>query len=159
LDHIKKWENKHWLIGFHQKEYIYYHYGSPDMMTDWVNKKAEYIRADFELANIIPEKLTIEDLYKICGIKEIYDYKDAKKIHKNQYRKEEYIKLQDLKNGYSPDKMLFILKDRAKYLMERGSTLNNPHIEFNYFSEWEKITENHANRLIFLVREYFSKNK
>jgi len=51
--------------------------------------------------------------------------------------------------------MLEIVKDRAKYLIERGSTLNNPHIPSAYFDGWTEITKNHAGQLRVMVREYF----
>jgi len=52
--------------------------------------------------------------------------------------------------------MLDIFKDRAKYLILRGSTLNNPHIPRKYFEGWEEITENHSAHLRKLVRDYFN---
>lgn len=152
-DHIKKWQGKHWLFGFYQEKYVYYKYASPSMMKPWIEEKAEYIRPDFELADIVSKKLTLYDLYQICGKKNIYSYYDAKRIHKMQYKKDKYLALQDLKAGYSSNRMLEILRDRAKYLIERGSTLNNPHIPASYFSGWEEITDNHAIRLRNLVKK------
>ena len=52
--------------------------------------------------------------------------------------------------------MLKILKQRCKYLIERGSTLNNPHIPASYFDGWERITKNHAKRLNELVFQSLS---
>jgi hypothetical protein len=153
LDHINKWQGKHWLFGFYQEEYVYYKYASPNMMTAWIEEKAEYIRPDFELADIASKKLTLDDLYQICDYKELYSYHDAKRIQKMQYKKDKYLALQDLKAGYSSNRMLEILRDRVKYLIERGSTLNNPHIPSSYFSGWEEITDNHAIRLRNLVKK------
>ena len=65
------------------------------------------------------------------------------------------IHLQDLEGGYSPPRMLEILKDRSKYLVERGSTLNNPHIPRSYFKGWTEITENHAEVLKDMVKAYY----
>jgi len=58
----------------------------------------------------------------------------------------------DLDNGYSPERMLDILKDRAEYLMKRGSTLNNPHIPESYYGDFPKITNDHAKTLRDLVK-------
>ena len=154
LDHIKKWKNKHWLIGFFVQDREYYKYGSPSMMAPWIKSKEEYIAPDFKLAKIAPSKINIEDMYSIIGKKDVYTYEDAKAIQKMQYKKEQYINQQDLENGYSPKRMLEILKDRAKYLIERGSTLNNPHIPFTYFDGWMEITENHAQKLRAMVQAY-----
>jgi hypothetical protein len=153
-NHISKWKNKHWLFGFFHKGMEIYKYGSPSMMQVWIEGKGKYIQSDFQLAEILPEKLTLSDLHKISGKKEIYSFLDAKVIQKNQYSKKEYRQLMDLEDGYSSDRMLQILKTRVKYIIERGSTLNNPHIPENYFSEWEEISDNHAQTLRRLVSRY-----
>jgi len=156
-DHIEKWKDKHWLIGFFIKGREYYHYGSPSMMRRWIKSKEEYIKPDFMLAELASQKLSTKDLYRVMEKKAVYSYEDAKGLQKNQYKKEKYIELQDIDNGYSPERMLEILQDRAKYLVERGSTLNNPHIPFTYFNGWIEITDNHAQVLRGLVRDYFNK--
>jgi hypothetical protein len=46
-----------------------------------------------------------------------------------------------------------MLRKRCQYVIERGSTLNNPHIPASYFVDWEKIDKNHAARLRELVVE------
>ncbi len=153
-DHIVKWKNKHWLIGFFLKGEKYYKYGSPSMMAAWIKSKEEYIEPDFKLASLLPEKIHLNDLYSILGEKKSYTYGDALSIQKKQYKKEKYISLQDLEGGYSAGRMLEIVKDRAEYLISRGSTLNNPHIPFSYFDGWEKITKNHAEHLRTMVATY-----
>lgn len=152
-DHIRKWRNKHWLIGFFKDGREYYHYASPAMMAEWINSKANYIRPDFTLADLASRHLTLNDMYQIMGEKTVYSYEDAKSLQKNQYLKAKYIELQDLDGGYSPERMLEIFKARSKYLIERGSTLNNPHIPFSYFKDWVEITDNHAEELRRMVRE------
>ena len=87
------------------------------------------------------------------GDKEIYTLEDAKKLQKKQYKIAEYKELMDVKDGYSQERMLQILKNRCQYLIERGSTLNNPHIPASYFEGWERITENHETRLKELVNQ------
>lgn len=154
-DHIEKWKDKHWLIGFFMNGREYYKYGSPLMMAKWIKDKEQYIAPDFKLAILVPSKLHLDDLYDILEKKGFYTYEDAKAIQKQQYSKQKYLELQDLKSGYSPERMLEILKDRAQYLIERGSTLNNPHIPFSYFNGWVEITQNHAEQLRDMVRNYF----
>lgn len=156
-DHIQKWKNKHWLIGFFIKGREYYKYGSPSMMADWISSKEEYISPDFKLAKLAPSKIGLEDMYCITGKKDFYTYEDAKNIQKMQYKKEKYLELQDLENGYSAERMLEIVKDRVRYLIERGSTLNNPHIPFSYFYGWPEITKDHSKQLRQMVKEYLSK--
>lgn len=154
-DHIQKWKNKHWLIGFFVDGREYYHYGSPSMMAGWIEEKEQYITPDFMLADLASEKLTMNDLHKVMEDKALYTYQDARGLQKKQYLETKYIELQDLKGGYSPQRMLEILKDRTKYLVERGSTLNNPHIPKSYFKGWIEITENHAEVLKDMVKIYY----
>lgn len=156
LDHIRKWEGKHWLIGFFVGGDIHYKYGSPSMMKPWIDSKHEYILPDYKISGLASSYLGEKDLFEICGEKEIYTFEDAKKLHKRQYSAEKYRSLMDLNNGYSKEVMLDILKDRAKYIALRGSTLNNPHIPSTYFRGWERITENHAAHFRRLVRQYLS---
>lgn len=123
-------------------------------MMDWISSKEKYIAPDFQLAQLVPSKISLDDMYEIIGKKDIYNYDDAKAIQKMQYNKVQYLNLQDLNQGYSPERMLEIVKDRVQYLIERGSTLNNPHIPFSYFEGWVEITNNHAEQLRIMVREY-----
>lgn len=158
-DHIKKWENKHWLISKYStdgSEIEYTLYGSPAAMSSWIKSKEEYIKPDFDLANLAPNKLTLEDLFAIVSEKEKYSLEDARKLNKRQNTVKEYEDLMDEENGYSQERMLEILKNRCKYLIERGSTLNNPHIPASYFQGWEQITENHASKLKELVNQALS---
>lgn len=84
---------------------------------------------------------------------ECYTVKDAHRIQKRQYTKAQYHELKDRPEGYSPEQMLMILRDRCRYLIERGSTLNNPHIPRGYFDGWPRISSDHAVRLRRLVRD------
>lgn len=156
LDHIRKWEGKYWLIGFFVGRDIHYKFGSPLMMKPWIDSKHEYILPDYKISDRASSYLGLEDLYEICGEKDIYSFEDANKLHKRQYSAEKYRSLMDVNNGYSKEAMLAILKDRARYIALRGSTLNNPHIPHSYFRGWERITENHAEHLRRLVRQYLS---
>ena len=158
--HIEKWQDKHWLIGFFDRagvELKYALYGSPARMNPWIRKKAEYISRDYALgdiaAEIASEHLNESHLDSVMGRQEIYSLEDAKVLYKNKWKIEEYHTHADLPdNHFSRSKMLEILKLRIEYLMNRGSTLNNPHIPGSYFDGWEKITNNHAAKLRQMVR-------
>ncbi len=154
--HVEKWKTKHWLIGFYKKDGVtlqYCVYGSPKKMAPWVKEKEEYIRVDFELAKTVPNLITVEILYQVLGRKGVYTLQDARMLHKRQYTAAQYLGQRDLQNGYSPERMLAILKDRCRYIISRGSTLNNPHIPGSHFAGWERITKRHAGRLRELVAE------
>jgi hypothetical protein len=163
-DHIAKWKDKHWLIAIYKgNDILHCKYGSPTAMAPWIEEKWNYIAADFNLAKSVPDRIDLETMHTIVGDKQLYTLEDAKKLQKNQYSKAKYIEMMDVFEersgrkkgvGYSPGKMLEITRDRARYVIERGSTLNNPHIPATYFADWEQITRNHASRLRELVNEW-----
>ncbi|HYA18484.1 MAG TPA: hypothetical protein VEF06_13520 [Bryobacteraceae bacterium] len=166
-DHIAKWKNKHWLIAVYRDNALHHcKYGSPASMAPWIEKQWQYIAADFELARYVPELINEQVMYAIVGRKDVYTREDARRLHKAQYSAKRYRELMDVKEvgrrgeekpvGYSPAQMLIILRDRARYVIERGSTLNNPHIPAAYFANWEQITRDHALRLRELVRQWLA---
>ena len=151
-DHIRKWKNKHWIFAFYSGKSVKYLYGSPALMKGWIDEKEEYITPDFKLAALASTKITMSDLVAICGHKTRYTLADAKRIHKRQYDRDTYLAKMDQDHGYSPQRMLEILQDRVRYVMERGSTLNNPKIPPRYFGGWgTAIDENHPTKLRALV--------
>lgn len=160
-EHIKKWINKHWLIGVYDEKGIklqYSLYASPKQMLPWIKEKEMYIAPDFSLVHRAPILLTLTDLYFVLGKKEKYTLAEANSIQKKQYKIKEYKELMDVDDGYSPETMLKIFQDRCRYLLSRGATLNNPHIPASYFKGWERITKNHSEKLIKLVNQALSDN-
>ncbi len=154
-DHIAKWRNKHWIMAYFEgPQLVNCLYGSPDAMRPWIEDKWNYIKADFEMARHVPAHITLDTMYEIVGQKLVYAAADAKKLHKNQMTAAHYKAAMDLEDGYSPERMLDIFKDRARYVIERGSTLNNPHISDVYLSSWPKVDHDYAAELRRLVREY-----
>jgi hypothetical protein len=169
-DHIAKWRNKHWLFSFYDKtgeDLRYSLYGSPRMMAPWIQTKEKYVKLDFLLAEHLPHLLTLEVMYRLLGKKDVYTYQDAFDLHKKQYRATKYKSQMDVGSpaprewkqggGYTPERMLTIVQARAQYLIRRGSTLNNPHIDPAYFAGWPQITSNHAATLRRLVADELAK--
>lgn len=266
-DHIEKWKEMHWIVGFYNKNKTddpeYCVYVPPSGMKRWVDRMWEYVKKDYETAEIAAEKITKDDLYRLLGEKNSYTLDDAKSVQKNQLTAKQYRDRADLpqaitkksfqevispsmtekvesdprfsgsqidaadceevllrqssldfitlalngekaleenrfaclipdalmdearlasKNGhltdkqiatlmkklmtkkrredfmdvapgYSPDAMLDILKERVKYLIQRGSTLNNPHIPREFFEEFEKIFDDPASTLRRMITE------
>lgn len=143
IDHIKKWRERVWVIGFYSST------GStlerllilgPVQMEEWIAKIEAYILPDFLIGKKSCQYLNLKDLFEICGKKTKYSLSDAEKLHKRQWDRAKYIKEQNLKKGYSPEKMLQILKERCLYLNERGSTLNNPHIPKGFLDKFQSST-------------------
>lgn len=75
---------------------------------------------------------------------------------KKQWTAAQYREQSDLPDGYSLQRMTEILQQRARYVILRGATLNNPHIERRFFERFDKINDEHAMRLRELVRSYVS---
>jgi len=131
IEHIKKWRSKYWIIAFYDstgKKLVSLLGLSPEEMEPWIKYIEDYICPDFKISYLAAEKLGLKDLYQVCEQKSVYSSSDAKKIHKQQWSTERYEIEKDVPKGYSEEKMLEILKLRSRYLSERGSTLNNPHI-------------------------------
>ena len=105
-------------------------------MEGWIGKVESYIAPDFAIGRRIADKLNLEDLYIICGEKSKYSLSDAQALHKRQWNRDRYVSEMDDDEGYTPSKMLEILKLRARYLIQRGSTLNNPHIPRSFFPQF-----------------------
>lgn len=158
-EHIAKWADKHWLFGFYDiggTKLLYCCYASPLDMAPWINEKAAYVRPDLVLAEEVPQSIDAETLVKILGEKDLYTYDEASKIMKKQWRRERYLREQDLPGGYSLERMVELLRQRCAYVISRGATLNNPHISPSYFNGWDKVVEDHAAVLRDKVRAYLA---
>lgn len=158
LHYLEKWRELHWLFGIYDGDKLdYCMYGSPQAMKPWFDDKAAYIGPDVALAKCLPALMTDDTLTEVFGDGQKFDRTDAKRLMKNQYRAADYADAADLPGGeYSRAAMLKLLRRRARYVIDRGATLNNPHIPASYFAGWEQITEDHAARLRELVVEALS---
>lgn len=155
-DHISKWKDVHWIFGFYDRGGdVLQHccYAPPGRMAAWIEQKERYVRPDVVLARHAPALITEAVLIDILGDKLHYTLADARLVQKNQYSAAHYRDRMDLPTGYSRQRMLEIVRERCRYLIRRGSTLNNPHIPASYFEGLERITENHASRLRQLVQQ------
>lgn len=160
LHHIEKWRPLHWLFGIYgpgpdgELRLHYCLYGSPARMRPWFDQMASYVGPDVALADTVPDLIGEETLGRVLGGAKEFGYEDARRLMKNQYGREDYLEAADLPNDrYSRAAMLEMLRERVRYVIQRGSTLNNPHIPASYFHGWEQITKNHAARLRDLVVE------
>ncbi len=159
-DHIEKWRNKHWIVAFYGANgLIKCKYASPDDMALWINKIWAYIKPDFQIADEVPPLLTLPAMIRVVGTKKHYTREDARRLHKNQYSAIQYKEMMDRPDGYSPQRMLEIFRDRAAYLIQRGSTLNNPHVPAQFFEPLPTISKNHAVELRKLVRAWLRAKK
>ena len=137
MAHIQRWRKMMFVFGFYSKVR-----GRPELqrclcltpmdMEPWLAAKEAQILIDFKLAARVSRNLDLEDLFAVCGEQLSYSIADAKKLHKKQYTAAQYQAAPDIVEGgerrISQAKMLTILKERARYISERGATVNNPHI-------------------------------
>lgn len=137
MEHIQKWRRKLFVIGFYSKDAR-----RPELqkclcltpldMEPWIESIEAKILIDFKLAHRASRRLTLADLFEVCGKQQTYSVQDAKRLHKQQWSAEQYTAAQDLevdgKRRISQGRMLEILQLRSRYIAERGATLNNPHI-------------------------------
>lgn len=160
LHHVEKWRPLHWLFGVYDRDergdLVLQHclYGSPARMAPWFDRMASYIAPDVRLSLHVPELITMATLRAVLGDADRFPLEEARRLMKNQYSREQYAEAADLEGGeYSDAAMLEMLRERCRYVIQRGSTLNNPHIPSGYFADWERLDRNHAARLRELVVE------
>lgn len=136
MDHIQRWRRMLFVVGFYTRQ------ARPELrsclcltpldMEPWIASIEEKISIDFSLATRSSGSLRLKDLFEVCGEKASYTLADAKRLHKQQWSSKDYEAALDCvennERRISKNNMLEILKLRAKYIAERGATLNNPHI-------------------------------
>lgn len=137
IEHIRKWRRKLFVIGFYTKEHR-----RPELqrclcltpldMEPWIAFVESKIAIDYALASMAARKLELTDLFQVCGEHSTNSLADAKRLHKSQWTAKQYQDALDTnvegEHRISQARMLDILKLRARYIAERGATLNNPHI-------------------------------
>ncbi len=137
IDHIAKWRRKLFVIGFYTRdarrpELLRCLCLTPDDMEPWIASIERRIAIDFRIAERASKVLGLEDLWAVSGRRDTYPIADARAILKQQWSAQQYAESADLAAGserhYSPQAMLNVVRLRARYIAERGATLNNPHI-------------------------------
>jgi hypothetical protein len=159
-EHVRKWRaDLHWIFAFYDRtgsRLLHCVYASPADMEPWIAGKEQYIAPDLALADSLPASVTPQMVISLLGEKDVYTRQDARWIIKNQWKAAQYTEFQDLPNGYSLERMTDIMQQRGRYVILRGATLNNPHIEGSFFQGFDHIVDEHAMRLRELVRAYLS---
>jgi hypothetical protein len=111
-------------------------------MRPWFDQMTAYVLPDVRLAEFVPETIDDATLTHILGESEDFGYEDARRLMKNQFRtRQEYRDASDLPDErYSRTAMVEMLRTRCRYVIELGSTLNNPHVPASYFTDWDEST-------------------
>lgn len=124
-------------------------------------KKQQYLDAfDVEagytrerLLTVLAGGMTPEQVVTRLGDKPVYTVAEVRKgLPRGRWRKA-FLEQVDVPAGYWKARMVEILQERARYILDRGTTLNNPHISKTFFDGFEKITSNQAMRVRELVAQ------
>lgn len=166
MPHLDKWrrEGWHWLFGFYGKDAHdpkYFIYCPPDVMERWYSQMQSYIWPDVLLSRFLPSQVNPDLVKRLLKSDPPYSLKQAKSIMKQQWSADQYRKARDLGNGYSINSMTHILRLRAKYVIERGSTLNNPHIPSSFFAGMPHIKKDDEPAAILrqMVMDYLRRSR
>ena len=154
VNHINEWRDKHILASFYKKGTnmeISWSLLVPNVYLQlWLDEQLNYIKPDLEIIEIVSEEYD-ENFYNristnLFGTKEYFSLNELKSILKSQIDSKEYDYFLDLNiNGEkycSRNKMFDALKKRTKYLLERGSTRNNPHFNKTWINKIISMDKN-----------------
>ena len=137
--HILEWRAKHVLGSFYDKggNIIRWSLLIPNIiLNEWLDEQETYIHCDILILESLVQEVSQEMVRQIrisvFGDKEYYTLEDLKRLLKQQINKETYHELLDIsfqgERLCSPSQMDFAIIQRTKYLLNRGSSRNNPHI-------------------------------
>lgn len=146
---LQRWANMHFVFGwFVPRDNVpkRFWYGSPAMMREWNQQEQQYLAPDLLLTQLLPELVDEAILIQVLGRKDVYTYEDLHSLMKDHWNANAKLGLAnryqanaDVSRGsraedhlYSPQKALQAMRDRARYLLARGSTVNNRKISRRY---------------------------
>jgi hypothetical protein len=149
LRKLEQWGGYHFVFGWfvaRDNMPIRMWYGSPRIMRKWLDDEIAYIEPDILLSNLIPSRVDSEAVRVLFGEQEQISYSEMHKVMKDSWnakaaigRPDLYALNADLHRGrsrqdylYSREAALKALRDRAAYLLDRGTTVNNRKIPCRY---------------------------
>ena len=152
-NHILKWRKQHFLGSFYDAEgnEIQRSIFIPNfLLNNWLDEQTEYIAHDLAILDTIRSLLHSSDAAQniknaIFGDNCSYDISDVKKLMKRQYKKIDYDKISKRvgkKIVVSNDDMNNAIMDRIEYLLNRGTTRNNPHINKTFLNSVVSFDKN-----------------
>ena len=144
-NHILKWRKQHILGSFYDSggNEIQRSIFIPNVLLNkWLDEQTEYIAHDLAILDTIRSLLRSSDAVQnikneIFGDDRFYNFSDVKRLMKQQYSKSDYDKISKRvgnKIVVSNDNMNDAIMDRIEYLLNRGTTRNNPHISKTFIS-------------------------
>lgn len=141
LNQIKKWRGCHWIIGIYDEQQVlkYCLYATPDDMKGWLDYWENDIKRGLYISDMFLERIDYKMVRAIFGNKKQYSFDDIYPIFKKLFSKNQYKEFAN-KNGLyniSTVKKMFI--EHNKTYLYRGSNVNNPKINKNYYKNWTVI--------------------
>lgn len=146
MEHIHKWRKKLFVIGFYSRhakrpELLRSLCLTPTDMAGWIDGVEAKVSIDFRIADCASSNLSLEQLWAVCGRKEAYSVADARAVLRQQWSPAQYERACDGTDGagqpvLSPAAMLQVVQARARYIAQRGATLNNPHITKTHLAKF-----------------------
>lgn len=153
LPQLQRWSTMHFVFAWFQPrdnrpKRIWY--GSPAMMREWNLAEQAYLKPDLALLDLVPDAVDDQVVSAVLGDKEVYTFQDLQillkdqwKANKNKGRPHNLYKLNaDVKsarktaeNLYSRQVAEIAVRDRIRYLIARGATVNNRKIFASYVME------------------------
>ncbi|PWW24918.1 hypothetical protein JD79_04110 [Geodermatophilus normandii] len=158
IGQLRRWANMHFVFGwFAPRDNVPKRlwYGSPAMMREWNRQEQAYLAPDLALTSLLPDLADKDILNQLLGHKDVYTYDDLHALMKDHWNAKSalglpnrYITNADVRRAakpadclYSPEVAMQAVRDRAHYLLARGSTVNNRKISRLYvMSRCQEIT-------------------
>lgn len=145
MQHIMEWRSKHILGSFYDKggNNIIWSILIPNAFLNmWLDAQLEYIRCDIiileAIGDCITEEITKRLRVAMFGEKELYSEEDLKSLLKQQIRRSDYREFLDKDdNGEmkcSGKNVDAAIRLRTQYLLNRGTSRNNPHISSTWIN-------------------------
>lgn len=145
LQHILEWRTKHILGSFYDKggNSIKWSLLIPNcILNEWLEEQVSYIRCDISIIESLREELSQEMARQvrldIFGAKDYYTLEELKRLLKKQISNEQYLQFLDIiidgKRFCSPEQMDSAISMRTRYLLNRGTSRNNPHISVSWIN-------------------------
>lgn len=151
IPQLDRWAQIHWVFGWfvaRDNLPLRMWYGSPEMMRAWIEAEREYLIADLLLVDLVPSAITDEIIDAVFGASvDTYTYQDLRRVMKAQWdanagRAQENLYCKNATSGGRPSNFAYdrsvvrmAAEARVRYLLQRGSTVNNRKISKNYVAD------------------------
>jgi hypothetical protein len=150
LAQLQRWATMHFVFAWFQPrdnrpKRIWY--GSPAMMRDWNLAEQAYLKPDLALLSLVPDAVDDRVVSAVLGDKEEYTFQDLNMLLKNQWNADKkkgrphnlYKVNADIRSAKRTEDNLYsrrvaelAVRDRIRYLLARGGTVNNRKIFASY---------------------------